>query len=256
MKFKQVLGIDFGGSGIKGAPIKTKSGKLLEPRYRIPTPNPANPDKVVPVIREIVDHFKWEGAVGIGFPSVVLNGTIKTAANISKEWIGVDAEKLISEAVKLPVCVVNDADAAGLAEMKFGAGRKVKGTVMLVTIGTGLGTVLFTNGKLVANTELGHMYLPNQQEAEAFASDAIRQDLDLSWEEWAKRFNEYLLELERLFWPEKIILGGGASKKSKEFVQYFTVNTEIVMATQKNEAGLIGAALAAKLYQKRLNIEA
>jgi polyphosphate glucokinase len=250
MKYKQVLGIDFGGSGIKGAPVKTKTGKLTEPRFRIPTPPSATPENVVPVIKEIVEHFKWEGAVGIGFPSVVLNGVIKTAANISDEWIGIDAEKVISDAVNLPVCIVNDADSAGLAEIKFGAGHKIKGTIMLVTIGTGLGTVLFTKGKLVANTELGHMYLPNGQEAEAFASDAVRQDHDLSWEQWAKRFDEYLQEIERLFWPELIILGGGASKKSKEFSEFFTVKTPIVMAKQKNEAGIIGAALAAKIYLK------
>ena len=251
MKYKNILGIDFGGSGIKGAPVNTKSGKLLEPRHRIPTPNPATPEKVVEVVQELIKHFKWKGPVGIGFPSVVMNGVIKTAANISDEWIGIDAEKMFSTATGLPVYIINDADSAGLAEMKFGAGKKVKGTAFLVTVGTGIGSVLFTKGKLVANTEIGHMYLSNGKEAEEYASDAVRQEQDLNWKDWAKRFNEFLLELERLFWPEVIILGGGVSKRSKDFVKHININTKLVMAKQKNEAGIIGAALATKIYKKK-----
>ncbi len=188
MKFRKILGIDFGGSGIKGAPVHTKTGELLEKRYRIPTPSPATPASVTKTIQEIVKHFRWKGPVGLAFPSAVQNGVIKTAANIDKSWIGVNASKIISDKLGLPVTVINDADAAGLAEMKFGAGNGNKGVVLMVTVGTGIGSVLFSQGKLVPNTELGHIYLNTGKDAELFASDAVRQNENLEWDEWAKRF--------------------------------------------------------------------
>lgn len=250
MKFREILGIDFGGSGIKGAPVDTKKGKLIEKRFRIETPSPATPEGVSDVIREIVDHFKWNGPMGIAFPTVVQNGIIKTAANIDKSWIGVNASELIKSKTKLPAYIVNDADAAGMAEMKFGAGKDRNGSVLLVTVGTGIGTVLFTRGKLVMNTELGHINLKSGMDAEEFASDAVRKKENLDWKEWARRFNEYLHEMHRLFWPELIIIGGGVSKKPDNFMEYITVDSEIVMAQSKNEAGIIGAALAARANRK------
>ncbi len=246
MKFRKILGIDFGGSGIKGAPVNTKTGKLLDKRFRIPTPMPATPTNVTKTIEEIVKHFKWKGPIGLAFPSAVQNGVIKTAANIDKSWIGVNAAKVLSEKIELPVTVINDADAAGMAEMKFGAGRGNKGVVLMVTVGTGIGSVLFSQGKLVPNTELGHIYLNTGMDAELFASDAVRQNENLDWDVWAKRFNIYLLEMQRLFWPELIIVGGGVSKKKELFISHLTVSSKVVMAKAKNEAGMIGAALASR----------
>lgn len=252
MKYREILGIDFGGSGIKGAPVDTKSGELLAERYRLVTPKPATPDLVAGVVQQIVDYFKWTGPVGIGFPTVVLDGVVKTASNIDKSWIGVNAQNLFMQKTQLPVVVLNDADAAGMAELKFGAGKGIKGTVVLVTVGTGIGSVLFVGKKLVANTELGHLFLDNGIEAEHFASDATRQFENLDWAEWGTRFNKYLLELEKLFWPELIIIGGGVSKKGKEFKPSLTIQSKYTMATLKNEAGIIGAALAARKYAKKL----
>ncbi len=246
MKYRYILGIDFGGSGIKGAPVDTKSGTLMEARHRIPTPPPASPKGVSDVIQKIVKHFKWEGPIGLAFPAVVMNGIIKTASNIDKSWIGTNAAKLLVKKTGLPTYILNDADAAGMAEMKFGAGKGRKGSVLLITVGTGIGTVFFTQGKLVQNTELGHVYLKSGIKAEDFTSDAVRQKEDLEWEEWAKRFDVYLHEMEKLFWPEVIIIGGGISKKPEKFIKQLTLNTKIVMAEAKNEAGIIGAALACR----------
>lgn len=253
MTVKEVLGIDFGGSGIKGAPVNTKTGELIAARHRIPTPSPSTPEAVAEVIGKIVDHFNWKGPVGVGFPSVVMNGEIKTASNINKSWIGVNAMKLFQNKTGLPFCVVNDADAAGYAEMKFGAGTKQNGTVILITVGTGIGTVIFSEKALVANTELGHLFLDNAREAEDFSADSVRQRENLEWDEWGSRFNKYLNEMHKLFWPELIIIGGGVSKKPEKFISQIHVPTKIVMAKLKNEAGLIGAALAAKKFVKGLD---
>jgi len=252
MKFKEVLGIDVGGSGIKGAPVNVKEGILMADRHRIPTPQPATPDAVADVIKELVDHFDWKGAIGIGFPAVVQNGVVKTASNIDKSWIDTDAQTLISDRTGLPVYLVNDADAAGLAEAKYGAGKDVAGTIMLLTVGTGIGSALFTNGRLVPNTELGHAFLENGKEAEDFAADSVRSNEDLDWLEWGTRFNTYLKEVEKLFWPELIIIGGGVSKKFEKYKQAIDIKTKLVMAEQRNEAGLIGAALAVKANKKDL----
>jgi len=251
MKFKRILGIDIGGSGIKGAPVDIKTGKLVELRHRIPTPVPATPESVAIVIKHLVDHFNWNGPVGCGFPAVVQNGIVKTAANIDKSWIGFNAQELFTKTTGLPSLVINDADSAGMAEVKYGAGKKFKGTILLVTVGTGIGSVVFTRGKLLANTEFGHINL-NGQDAELYTSDAVRKNEDLDWGTWAKRFNEYLLEMERLLWPELIILGGGVSKKIDKFAEYLTVKAKVVPAKLQNEAGLIGAALAAKVNKNYL----
>ena len=251
MKYKKILGIDIGGSGIKSAPVNTKSGKLIKARYRIPTPIPVTPESVAVVIKHMVEHFNWDGPIGCGFPAVVQNGIVKTAANIDKSWIGVNVQELFTRTAGLPTLVINDADAAGMAEVKFGAGKKFKGTILLVTVGTGIGSVVFSQGKLWPNTEFGHIIL-NGQDAELYTSDAVRKSANLDWDVWAKRFNEYLLELERLLWPELIIIGGGISKKKNKFGDHLTVKARVVTAKLLNEAGLIGAALAAKVNKNYL----
>ena len=253
MKIKKVLGIDIGGSGIKAAPVNTKDGLMLGLRHRIPTPFPSTPENVADVINEMVKHFKWKGLIGCGFPAVIQNGIAKTAANVDKSWIDTNVNKLFTKVSGLPTFVVNDADAAGMAEMKFGAGEGSSGVVVLLTVGTGIGTVIFNNGKLVPNTELGHIEYKNM-DAEKYASDAARKSEDLSWESWAGRFGEYLGEIERLLWPDLIILGGGASKKGDKFLQYFDTKAPLVTAELLNNAGIVGAALAGK-YQYKLNKE-
>ncbi|MEN8259759.1 MAG: ROK family protein [Pseudomonadota bacterium] len=239
-----ILGIDIGGSGVKGAPVDVRSGQLLSDRYRIPTPAGAKPDHVAQTVAQIAEHFGWKSTLGCCLPAVVQHGIARTAANIDQSWIGTNAETLFSEATGCPVKACNDADAAGLAEINFGAGKGVEGLVLMVTIGTGLGTALFIDGRLVPNTELGHIEIGGQ-DAELNASDAARKRDDLSWKQWAKRFDLYLKTMERLFWPDLIILGGGASKKLDKFAEYLTVSTKVVPAESRNEAGIIGAAMAA-----------
>lgn len=249
MKIKKVLGIDIGGSGIKGAPVNTTDGKILQPRHRIPTPDPATPGNMAKVISEIVEHFDWKGLVGCGYPGVIQNGYARTAANVDKSWIDTNINKLFSKATGLPVYAINDADAAGMAEMKFGAGKDRRGVVLLLTIGTGIGTVLFSNGRLVPNLEMGHIEYRGM-DAEKYCADIVRKSENLSWEEWAGRFNEYLLAMEALVWPDLIILGGGASKKGDKYIDYLTVKAQLVTAQLLNDAGLVGAALAARQYYK------
>ena len=241
----EVLGIDVGGSGIKGAPVDLKKGELLAPRFRIPTPKKAKPKPVAKTVAKIAKYFKWEGPIGCGFPAAVQHGVARTAANIDDSWIGTNVARLFSKNCKCPVTVINDADAAGLAEMAYGAGKNRKGVVLIVTIGTGLGTSLFTDGVLLPNTELGHIEI-DCEDAELMASDAARKRDDLSWKRWAKRFDIYLTNLEKLVWPDLIILGGGASKRFDKFLPLLTVKAEIVPAATLNEAGIIGAALAGK----------
>jgi polyphosphate glucokinase len=254
MKKKKVLGIDIGGSGIKAAPVNTKDGLMLDLRHRIPTPSPATPEKVALIIADMVRHFKWKGLIGCGFPAVVQNGIAKTAANIDKSWIGTNVNKLFTKTTGQPCFVVNDADAAGMAEMKFGAGAGKMGVVVLLTIGTGIGTVIFNNGILVPNTELGHVEFKGM-DAEKYASDSARKANDLSWDDWALRFNEYLKHIEFLLSPDLIILGGGASKKGEKFLKFLDLKSPVVTAELLNNAGIVGAALAGK-YQYKLDAEA
>jgi len=240
----EVLGIDIGGSGIKGAPVDTNTGMLLAERYRLATPKPATPDAVGKTISSIVQHFKWEGQIGIGYPGVIRHGHTLTAANVSDKWIGLDARAHLEEATCCAVTLINDADAAGLAEVRFGAGKGRRGVILILTLGTGIGTALFTDGLLVPNTELGHLEL-NGKEAEKWASDAARSRKNLSWKKWAKRLNVYLERMSAYFWPDLIILGGGVSKRTRNYLPYLTVDVDIVPAVLRNEAGIIGAALAA-----------
>jgi polyphosphate glucokinase len=239
-----ILGIDIGGSGIKGAPVDLQSGDLSAERYRLETPRPADPDHMVPVLKEVAGHFPGDGPIGVTFPGVVVRGVIKTAANLSKDWIGVDAATLFTEATSRPVTVLNDADAAGVAEMAFGAGRDKKGTVMLFTFGTGIGSALFFNGELVPNTELGHIELRGK-DAELRASDRIREEHDMSWSKWGGRVAEYLQHIEALLAPDLIIVGGGVSKKADKFFPEIKLDAELVPALLQNNAGIVGAAMAA-----------
>jgi len=242
----QVLGVDVGGSGIKGALVDIESGELTTDRQRLPTPQPAVPKAVVKTIRKLGKRFDWSGPVGVGFPAVVLDGTVLSAANVDDAWIGYPGQQAIAYALGSPVTLLNDADAAGYAEMRFGAGRDQKGLVMILTLGTGIGSALFMNGRLVPNCELGHIYLPGQkQDAEEYASDRIRSSKDLEWKTWAKRLDVYLHHLEGLFSPNLFILGGGVSKKHQKFVPYLTLRTKVVPALLRNEAGIVGAAMAA-----------
>ena len=241
----QIFGVDIGGSGIKGAPVDVATGELIADRFRLPTPQPATPEACAAVINEVLEHFGYTGAVGAGFPGVIQHGVVKTAANVAKTWLGVDAATLLEEVTRCPFVLLNDADAAGIAEIGFGAGKGRGGLVIMITIGTGLGTALFTNGHLVPNSELGHLEL-NGREAEKWASDATRKQKDLSWKKWARRFNVYLNQLHAYFWPELFILGGGASKKPEKFMRYLDVPCEVVPAELLNEAGIVGAAVAAR----------
>lgn len=239
-----VLGIDVGGSGIKGAIVDTKTGELVTERFRLDTPQPADPDVVAETVKKVVEHIGWEGPIGCGFPAVVREGFVKTASNISKKWINVSAAELFSEVTGCPVKVMNDADVAGIAEMTFGAGKGVAGSVVMITIGTGLGSALFRNGILFPNTEFGHFKLKGDI-AERYAADSARKREDLSWKKWGKRFNQYLEEVELLLTPDLIILGGGASKKFERYEDEIEIETKVVTAELLNEAGIVGAALSA-----------
>jgi polyphosphate glucokinase len=241
----EILGIDIGGSGIKGAPVDTQAGALLAPRFRIPTPKSGKPRPVAKTVAQIAAHFDWRGPIGIGFPAVVQKGVALTAANIHAKWVGVNAAALFAEATGCPITVLNDADAAGLAEMTFGAGRDSQGTTLIVTIGTGLGTSVFINGVLVPNTEFGHIEIDGQ-DAELIASDAVRKREDLSWKQWSKRLDRYLHTMERLLWPDLIILGGGVIKKHHKFLHHLDLNARVIPAQLLNEAGIVGAALGAR----------
>lgn len=237
----EVLGIDVGGSAVKGAPVDIKTGEVLAPRLRIATPEPPKPEDMAQIVAEIARHFSWNGPIGCGFPAALPQGIVLTAANIHKNWIGVDVASLFAEATGCPTKVINDADAAGIAEMWYGAGKGHDGVVMVITLGTGIGTALFTNGHLLPNTELGHLEL-NGRDAEQWASAAARKRDKLSWKRWAKRLNAYLNRLEEHFYPDLIIVGGGVSKRSEKFFPYLNLRAELVPAQFRNLAGIIGAA--------------
>lgn len=243
----EILGIDIGGTGIKGAPVDINTGKMLADRYRIETPRPATPKKIAAVVKKICEHFSWQGYIGCGFPGVVRQGVVITAINIHPAWENTDAIALFAEKLGLPVCILNDADAAGLAEIRFGAGAGVIGSALMITLGTGVGTALFVNGSLVPNLELGHLEMDGAS-AETQVADAIRRSENLSWKQWGKRLDRYLETVERLVWPDLIILGGGVSKNHKKFFKYLKISTPIVPAKLKNEAGIVGAAIGAAIY--------
>jgi polyphosphate glucokinase len=241
----QALGIDIGGTGIKGAPVDLDSGKLLAARNKILTPQPATPEAVAEVVRQVAKSFDFSGPAGATFPGVVIRGTIRSAANVDKTWIGTNAAALFAKAIGTDVSVLNDADAAGLAEMKFGAGVGVKGSVLMLTFGTGVGSALFTDGALVRNTEFGHIEIRGK-DAEKRASEHAKVEHDWGWKDWTQRVSEYLQHIEALVSPELIIVGGGISKESDKWIPLLSgVQARIVPATLQNDAGIVGAAMAA-----------
>ena len=239
-----ILGIDIGGSGIKGALVDVERGVLTTPYQRIPTPQPSTPDAVADVVARLVGQFQCDGPIGCTFPAVIKQGVAYSAANVDKSWIGTDGDRLFEQKIGRSFQLINDADAAGIAEMEFGAGKGKSGVVMMLTLGTGIGSALFVDGKLVPNTELGHMEVRGK-EAEHRASDRTREKKKLSWKQWAARVDEVLKRFDALFSPTLFIIGGGASKKHDKFLPLLTVQTPVVPAQLLNEAGIIGAALAA-----------
>ncbi|MBA3873700.1 MAG: polyphosphate--glucose phosphotransferase [Chloroflexota bacterium] len=241
----QILGIDIGGSGIKGAPVDIDTGELVAERYRIPTPEPSVPDAVADVVKEIVKNFNWKGPIGCTFPAIVRRNVVESAANVDQGWIGVDGQKLIQKKTKCPTLFINDADAAGIAEMQFGAGRGNEGVVIMLTLGTGIGSAIFYKGVLLPNTELGHIEIRGK-DAELRASDRIRQEKELDWDDWGARVNEYVQRVEYLFSPDLFIIGGGVSKKADKFLPLIhPAHAQIVPAQLLNDAGIVGAAMAA-----------
>ena len=262
------IGIDFGGSGIKGAVVNIRTGEFVGDRIRIPTPQPSVPREVVTVmdtlVRRLTEALAAGGhgldetdlkslPVGVGVPAATRNGQVLTAANIDQAWIGFQAEKELELAITRTVAIGNDADVAGLAELKFGSGRGQNGTVIVLTIGTGMGTALFTDGHLLPNTELGHLEV-HGRDVEERVAESGRDRFGLNWKEWAAGFNDYLLLMERLLWPDLFILGGGASKRSDNYMQYLTVKTPVVIATLKNNAGIVGAAWMAHERKSRVAV--
>jgi polyphosphate glucokinase len=237
------LGIDIGGTGIKAAPVDLETGTLLAPRERILTPKPATPDAVADVVAQLAKHFDWTASIGAAFPAVVKRGLVHTAANVDESWVETNAGEVFSRVAGVPVTVVNDADAAGLAEVEFGAAKGRTDTVVMLTLGTGIGSAVFHNGELVPNTELGHLEIRGK-DAERRASEIARERDKLTWKQWAKRLNEYLAHLEALLWPDLIVIGGGISKKSEKFLPLLKTQAELVPAKLLNEAGIVGAAVA------------
>lgn len=245
-----VIGVDVGGSGIKAAPVDLTTGELTAERVRLETPVPATPDAVAATVAAVIAQVVEEcgpGAiaprspVGLTLPAVVRSGTVLTAANIDKGWIGTDAVDLFARALGRPVAVVNDADAAGVAEVRYGAGRDVDGVVLMVTLGTGIGSALFVGGTLVPNTELGHLTL-HGDDAEHYAASSVRKTEGLSMKKYAKRLQAYLDLVQRLLWPDLIIIGGGISRRADEFLPHIKIDAEVVPAKLQNSAGIVGAA--------------
>ena len=237
------LGIDIGGTGIKGAPVDVELGDLVGDRFRLDTPKKHRPDDVVKVVHQIVQHFPdVTGAIGVTFPGVVIRGVVHTAANMDKSWIGLDADKLLTESLGRPVTLMNDADAAGVAEMRFGAGKDKRGVVVMITLGTGIGCAVFHDGVLMPNTELGHIEIDGK-DAERIASGSARDDEKLSWKEFGKRIQKYLRKLDSLLWPDLFIIGGGVSKEADKYLPDIKVRTPIVTAELLNNAGIVGAAV-------------
>lgn len=240
----KILGIDVGGSGIKGAIVETDTGELLTEKFRLKTPRPAKPEAVAQVVRKIVEHFEWKGKVGVGFPTPLAHGKCMSGGNLHKDWKGVRVDKLFSEATGLDFTVINDADAAGEAEMHYGAGKGKEGLVAVITLGTGIGSGLFYDGVLIPNTELGHTVYKGEA-FEKFAADSVRKKEDLSYKQWGKRLNKYFKRIELILSPDLFIIGGGASSKLEKFVGQIKINAPIIAAENQNEAGIIGAAVGA-----------
>jgi len=241
----KALGIDIGGSGIKGAPVDTATGELLAERLRIETPAPSTPAAVLAATRQLVEHFNWKGPVGIGFPGVVKHGRIGEVGNLDNAWVGTNGAALFRRATRCPVAIVNDADAAGLAEVRFGAGRDKKGAILLLTLGTGIGSALITDGVLYPNSEIGSFPWRGRI-VERFLSGAARKRRGWKLAEWGAALSPFLVKLERIINPDLIIIGGGVSKKGRKFLRHLKCGTRVVAAKLSNDAGIVGAAIAAE----------
>ena len=241
----QALGIDIGGTGIKGAPVDVTTGQLTTARKKIPTPRPATPEAVTAVVKELAAQFGWTGVTAATFPGVITGGIVRTAANVDQAWIGADAAAAFSQAIGTQVTVLNDADAAGVAEMTFGAGKGERGTVLMLTFGTGIGSALFTAGQLVPNTEFGHIEIRGK-DAESRAAESAKVAHNWGWKDWSERVEEYMAHMEALLSPDLIIVGGGISKESEKWVPRLkAIRARVVPATLHNDAGIVGAAMAA-----------
>lgn len=240
----KVLGIDIGGTGCKAAIVDISEGKFLTERFRLDTPQPSTPKAVCQTVKKIIEHFDWKGKVGVGFPAIMKKGVAFSAANIHNDWLFTNVEKVLSKAIGLPLKATNDADAAGIAAINFGAGKGKDGVVLFLTIGTGIGSALFLDGQLSPNTEFGHLFF-KKEIAEKSISNALRKRENLSFKKWGKSWNEYLLHIERILNPDLVILGGGGGKKFNEFEQYLNLDTKVIPAILKNDAGIIGAAIYA-----------
>ena len=242
----QSFGIDIGGTGIKGAVVDIATGELVTERKRIPTPQPATPDAVAGVVAQLVSEAGWTGRIGATFPAVIKHGVAQSAANVDQAWVGTDADATFTKAVggKSEVLVLNDADAAGIAEDRFGAAKGIDGVVLMLTFGTGIGSALLINGVLVPNTELGHLELDGH-DAESRAAASVRDEHGMSYKKWAKRVNAYMQHVERLFTPDLFIVGGGVSKNADKWVPLLELNTPVKPAQLLNDAGIVGAAIAA-----------
>ena len=240
----QMIGIDVGGTGIKAAIVETTTGELTTPRVRVETPRPATPKAVARATASIVAGFPHDVPAGVGFPAVILGGVAKTAANVDASWIGVQVDALFAGALDRPLTVGNDADAAGLAEMRFGAGRGEGGTVLMLTLGTGIGSALFRDGALVPNTEFGHLQVRGK-DAERRAAASIKEQKGLSWQEWGKLLSVYLEAIDALLWPDLVIIGGGVSKDADRFIHELPARVRCVPAALQNRAGIVGAAMLA-----------
>ena len=240
----RVLGVDIGGTGIKGGLVNLETGTLDGERFRLDTPEGATPEGVAETVAQIAEHFEHTGRVGITFPGVVEDGVAKTAANVDPSWIGASLKDIIGARLPGDVVFVNDADAAGLAEVRYGVGQGHRGVVVLITFGTGIGSAVIHDGRLVPNSEFGHIEIDGQAAEKAAAASAIKRE-GLSWEDWAARASRYLRTLENLIWPELIILGGGISKKPDQWLPLLENRTPLVIAELRNSAGIVGAALVA-----------
>ena len=248
----EILGIDVGGTGIKSAIVETTTGELLSEKHRIETPRPATPKAVAEVLKELLKHHQWKGPVGTGFPAAIQHGIARTAANIDKSFIGLPIADYFSKETGCEFFIANDADVAGMAEMHFGAGKGNDGVVLIITLGTGIGTALFSDGHLLPNTELGHVFLENGREAERYASALVRETQQLKWKDWGERLNLYLCLMENLLWPDLIVLGGGVSEKLQKFSPMLTTKAPIVAASFLIVPGLsVRRCLPRKLWLRR-----
>ena len=245
----KILGVDVGATGMKGALVDLKKGVLVSERFRLDTPDPATPEAMGQTFQKIIKNFNYSGPVGCGFPAVIKGNRAMSAANIDKSWVGKNVSRMFGKKQAEHVHILNDADAAAIAEMTYGKGEQRKGLTIMITIGTGIGSCLFLDGKMLANTELGHVIMHGNS-AEKYCANSVRKDLDLSWEEWGKRFNEYLEYLYHILSPDTIILSGGVSKKFSFYKKYIDIPVEVTPAALLNNAGIVGAAAyAAQQYQ-------